>query len=222
MSIEIRKSIVVKAAPADVWRFITDPERVAFCLPGANIDSKVDDKTFTGTMHLKIGPVHSAYHGRVVYEKRDMATGETEIVATAQEKSGKGHADLHLSSKVRRVAASITEVTAISTLNVHGVLANMGHDLIEDMGDQMFAAFEERMRAQLEAPDEEARLAEVAAAAAPKGHKPKPKPEAHPAELNLGSIAGKAAGHVTMRVLNSYGFWLGLIGIALALYLLAN
>ena len=35
MAIEIVKTFVVKAPPASVWSFLTDPQRVARCMPGA-------------------------------------------------------------------------------------------------------------------------------------------------------------------------------------------
>jgi len=44
------KTFVVKAPPSAVWGFLTDPQRVARCMPGAAITDRIDDKTFAGTM----------------------------------------------------------------------------------------------------------------------------------------------------------------------------
>jgi carbon monoxide dehydrogenase subunit G len=43
MGIPIEKSFEVKAPAGAVWDFLTDPRRVAGCLPGAAITEKVDD-----------------------------------------------------------------------------------------------------------------------------------------------------------------------------------
>ena len=56
MALEIAKTFVVNAAPETVWSFLTDLPRVARCLPGAAIGEKVDEKTSTGTMTIKVGP----------------------------------------------------------------------------------------------------------------------------------------------------------------------
>ena len=80
MAFEIVKKFVVKAEPKAVWAFLIDPERVASCLPGAAITGKLDDKTWQGTMTVKVGPVQSSYKGKVVFEKLDAAARTAEIV----------------------------------------------------------------------------------------------------------------------------------------------
>ena len=44
MGMQIEKSFVVKAPAGPVWDFLTDPYKVASCLPGAAITEKVDDQ----------------------------------------------------------------------------------------------------------------------------------------------------------------------------------
>src|SRR3979411_986335 len=90
MAIEIIKRFVVKAPPAAVWGFLTDPQRVARCMPGATITDRIDEKTFAGTMAVKVGPVSTSYKGKIVFEKLDAATKTAEIVATGQDVRGPG------------------------------------------------------------------------------------------------------------------------------------
>ena len=63
MAIPIEKSFVVKAPADRVWEFLTDPYRVAKCLPGAAITEQLDDQTYAGTMTVKVGPVSASYKG---------------------------------------------------------------------------------------------------------------------------------------------------------------
>ena len=86
-----------------------DPERVAKCLPGAAITAKVDEKTWTGTMTVKVGPVQSSYKGKIVFEKLDPSAHTAEIVATGQDVRGRGGADLRLTSSVRELSPGETE-----------------------------------------------------------------------------------------------------------------
>src|SRR6266851_5186352 len=88
MAIEITKRFVVKAPPAAVWGFLTDPQRVAHCMPGAAITDRIDEKTFAGTMAVKVGPVSTSYKGKVVFERLDEGTRTAEIVATGQNITG--------------------------------------------------------------------------------------------------------------------------------------
>src|SRR5262249_27430747 len=152
MALEIVKTFEVNAAPDAVWSFLIDLPRVARCLPGAAIGDKLDEKTSSGTMTIKVGPVSSTYRGKVVFERLDPASRTAEIIATGQDVRGKGGADLKLTSSLKALPGGKTEVTAVSLVNVTGMLAQMGRGMIQDVSDEMFQIFSERMRAELEAP----------------------------------------------------------------------
>src|SRR5512144_2304269 len=118
MALEIVKTFEVNAAPDAVWSFLTDLPRVARCLPGAAIGDKLDEKTSTGTMTIKVGPVSSTYRGKVIFERLDPGARTAEIVASGQDVRGKGGADLKLTSSVKALPGGKTEVTAVSLVNV--------------------------------------------------------------------------------------------------------
>jgi carbon monoxide dehydrogenase subunit G len=199
MAIEISKTFVVKAPPSSVWAFLTDVQRVARCLPGAAITEKLDDKTWSGTMTVKVGPVSSSYKGKVVFERLDAAARSAEIVASGIDVRGRGGADLRLTSNLLEKAPGETEVTTVSRVNITGILAQMGRGMIQDVSDQMFQVFSERMRAELES------AAPASAQSAP----PPAKQEA----LDIGSIGARAAARRP-------GFWIAaLVAVAVLLYL---
>jgi carbon monoxide dehydrogenase subunit G len=150
MGIPIEKSFVVKAPAAAVWDFLTDPVKVASCLPGAAITGQEDGDTWGGTMTVKVGPVTASYRGKLRFERLDAAAGEAEIAASGQETRGKGGADMRMKSRVVARAFGETEVTVTSDVNVVGVLAQFGRGMIQDVSDQIFRKFTEAMRRQLE------------------------------------------------------------------------
>ncbi|HZR10905.1 MAG TPA: SRPBCC family protein [Myxococcales bacterium] len=210
MGFEIVKTFVVRSTPEQVWSFLTDPEKVARCLPGAAITGKLDDKTWQGTMTVKVGPVSSSYKGKVAFEKLDAASRTAEIVATGQDVRGRGGADLRLTSTLSQKAAGETEVTTTSRVNITGILAQMGRGMVQDVGDQMFQVFSQRVRAELEkAPAPAAAPGQPAPAAAPGQPSPAAKPEA----LDVGAMGARAA-------LKAPVFWVGVVLLAGMLYLL--
>ena len=212
MALEIAKTFVVNAAPEAVWSFLTDLPRVARCLPGAAIGEKVDDKTSTGTMTIKVGPVSSTYRGKVVFERLDPGARTAEIVATGQDVRGKGGADLRLTSSLKPLPGGQTEVTAVSLVNVTGILAQMGRGMIQDVSDEMFQLFSERMRAELEAP------VPAAGSSAPSAAAPA---SADPVALDAVAIGARAARRTAGRWARQPAFWaLALIVAALVVYAL--
>ena len=150
MGIPIEKYFVVKAAPREVWAFLTDPSRVAACLPGAAITGQLDERTHAGTITVKVGPVSARYKGTVRFERLDREEGVAEIVAAGQDMRGKGGADMRMTSRVIERGPTETEVTVASTVNVTGILAQFGRGMIQDLSDQMFGQFTDAMRAALE------------------------------------------------------------------------
>jgi len=241
MALEITKTFVVKAPAAAVWAFLTDVERVAKCMPGAAITQKIDDKTYAGTMTVKVGPVSTSYKGKVVFERLDPAAMEAEIAATGQDVKGKGGADMRMTSRVRGIAPRETEVTAISKVNITGILAQMGRGMVQDVSDQLFQIFSQRMRAELEteaAPPPAAAAGTTAAAgtaaAAAAGGAPRGSAVASPAVeplaakpppidvLDIGSIGAKAAGRAMLRTFTAPVFWIAVVAIAVVLYLLVR
>ena len=150
MTMEISKTFVVKASPHAAWNFLSDPRRVARCLPGATITEQVDERTYGGTMTVKVGPVSATYRGTMRFEHMDPATRTGEIVAVGQDVRGKGGADMRMTSRLVERAPGETEVVITSQVNVMGVLAQFGRGMIQDVSDQMFQKFVDAARAELE------------------------------------------------------------------------
>src|SRR3954452_15360559 len=217
MGMEISKSFVVKAPRAAVWDFLTDPYRVAKCLPGAAVTDKVDDQTYSGTMTIKVGPVTASYRGKMRFERLDPAAMEADIAASGQETKGKGGADMRMKSRVVAKGPAETEVTVVSDVNVMGVLAQFGRGMIQDVSDQLFQKFTDGMRRELETPPAaaapaviETAVVEAAAPAAPVASPASPPPAPPPASadvLDVGSLGAKVAGRAAGRLLRGPVFW---------------
>jgi carbon monoxide dehydrogenase subunit G len=211
MAFEITKTFVIKAPAAAVWEFLIEPQRVARCLPGAAISEKLDEKTYSGAMTVKVGPVSSSYKGKVVFERLDPARRTAEIVATGTDVRGRGGADLRLTSSVREIAPGETEVTAVSLVNITGILAQMGRGMIQDVSDQMFQVFSQRMRAELES------AAPAAQPPAPAASSASPVPDE---ALDLGSLGAGAAGRAAARAMRGPVLWIAVAAAAVVLFLL--
>lgn len=230
MGMQIEKTFIIKAPRAAVWAFLTDPYKVARCLPGAAITEKLDEQTYAGTNTIKVGPVTANYRGKMRFEKLDAEAGEAEIVASGQETRGKGGADMRMKSRVVERAPGEIEVTVVSDVNVVGVLAQFGRGMIQDVSDQLFGRFNECMRRELEAPaapaPEVTENVSVAAAAFPdKAETPPtrsaPPPAPAPAGenvLDVGALGAAAAGRAAKRTLSRPGFWIAVLILGLLMF----
>jgi uncharacterized protein len=229
MGMQIEKTFVVKAPREAVWDFLTDPYKVASCLPGAAVTGKLDEQSWGGTITVKVGPVTANYRGKMRFERLDAAAGEAEIVASGQETRGKGGADMRMKSRVVERQPGETEVTVVSDVNVVGALAQFGRGMIQDVSDQLFQKFSDAMRRELETPAApappvaapESAATEPAAEPTAAATNPAPPPAPAPTKedvLDVGAIGAAAAGRAAKRSLSRPGFWIAAIAIGLLLF----
>jgi carbon monoxide dehydrogenase subunit G len=189
-------------APADaVWAFLTDPYRVAECLPGAAITERVDERTYRGTITVKVGPVATSYRGEVRFQRLDPGERVAEIAASGQDVRGRGGAELRLSSRVASTPAGEAEVEVVQDLEVTGMLAQLGRGMLEDVGDQLFAAFTAELRARLEATAAGTSVPSVPAA-----------------PVQLATLSTTLAGRALARAARRPAVWVVVLGLAFLLW----
>jgi len=70
--VELNNEFRVAVPAATTWQVLTDVNRVAPCIPGAQLLS-VDGDDFTGTVKVKIGPISLTYKGKASYLEKDEA-----------------------------------------------------------------------------------------------------------------------------------------------------
>jgi carbon monoxide dehydrogenase subunit G len=150
MAIKIEKTFQVQEPLESVWAFISDPRKVANCLPGAQITETVDDRTFKGVIKIQVGPSVTDYKGQVHIERIDKEQHEIEFVGKGQDVRGKGSASMKMTGSVRALPDGNTEVGSVAEVNVVGLLAQMGGRMIQEVSNQMFAQFTANFTARLQ------------------------------------------------------------------------
>ena len=150
MAIKIEKTFQVQEPLESVWAIISDPRKVANCLPGAQITETVDDRTFKGVIKVQVGPSVTDYKGQVYVERLDNQQHEIEFVGKGQDVRGKGSASMKMTGKVQSLPDGNTEVASIAEVNVVGLLAQMGGRMIQEVSNQMFAQFTANFTARLQ------------------------------------------------------------------------
>jgi len=151
MGFVIEQTFSVDAPPERVWAFLIDPNQVVGCLPGAAITARIDDRTYEGTVTVKVGPVTAAYKGRAVFERLDPEHLEAEVVGRGQDVKGKGGAEMRMVTRLVPLDGGKTEVAVTADVNISGILAQMGRGMIQSVSTQMVQQFAAAMRKQLEA-----------------------------------------------------------------------
>lgn len=154
MGQKIEKTFSVKEPLDRVWDLLSDPRKVAMCVPGAQITEQVDDKNYKGAISVKVGPSVTDYRGEVQIVRLDTQNHEIEILGKGQDVRGRGSASMKMTGKLRALPDGGTEVSSVSEINVVGILAQMGGRIITEVSNIMFGEFIKRFQERLQQPSE--------------------------------------------------------------------
>ena len=61
---EFDNTLEVPLPPADAWKVLLDIERIARCIPGAELTEVVDENTYKGKVGVRLGPVALSLAGQ--------------------------------------------------------------------------------------------------------------------------------------------------------------
>jgi carbon monoxide dehydrogenase subunit G len=149
MQIDSTFSVV---APIDrVWDTLMDFQRVAGCVPGAQILNKLSDDAYQVGMKVKLGPVTMQYKGQMTVLERDAGEHRAVLQGRAQETRGQGTADATVTMRLAE-AERTTTGTVSAELNLSGKAAAMGKSVIGGVTEQMMALFAANLQALLAEP----------------------------------------------------------------------
>ena len=153
MAVQIENKVQVSEPIQKVWAFLSDPRKVATCVPGAKITEQVDEKTYNGTISVKVGPTVSEYSGELQILRIDPENHEIELLGKGRDVRGRGSASMKMTGKLRVVDGGITEMTSVSEVNLIGIVAQMGARVITEVSNVMFGQFTKNLQARLQQPE---------------------------------------------------------------------
>jgi carbon monoxide dehydrogenase subunit G len=139
------------AAPADeVWRALVDVERVAPCLPGAEVTEAGEDGEYRGTFTVKLGPTTVVYAGTLRMEQVDEAARTAVMAARGTDRRGQGGATATIASAVREEPGGATSVDVVTDFTITGRLARFGRGgMIEDVSRRLLGEFARCLQAEV-------------------------------------------------------------------------
>jgi uncharacterized protein len=174
-------------APLDhVWSYILDVERIAPCMPGAQLTEVVDDETFKGKVVIKLGPVSLSFAGTVHMDERDDAQHKVVLKASGMEQRGKGSATALVTAWAEEVPGGGTKVRYSQDITVTGAVAQYSRGMMQDVSARLTKQFADCLQTNITA-EEEHRAADPPAetteppAANPGTGNPSSQPDARPA-----------------------------------------
>ena len=195
---KLEQSFTVKAPIEQVWAALVDVERVAPCLPGAEITGQTPDGGYEGMFTVKLGPATAAYRGSLKMQSLDEDARVATMSAKGTDKRGQGGANASIVSTMREEGDE-TVVEVVTDFTITGRLARFGRGgMIEDISKRLMRDFAQCLQDTLAhepapAAATEAAVASGTAAAAQDAEPLPPSSEREQADAAVASAGGAAA-----------------------------
>jgi carbon monoxide dehydrogenase subunit G len=137
--VKLHNEFTVPVPVERAWDVLLDLERVAPCLPGAQLHG-AEGSEFRGQMTIKLGPVRSRYEGTVRIEEADVEARRAVMRAQARDDRGGGTAAATISTEMRAVAEG-TRVAVETDIQISGPAAQFGRGVMQDVSSKLIGRF---------------------------------------------------------------------------------
>jgi len=141
---DLNHEFIVNVPVNDAWIILTDLERIAPCLPGAQL-TEVEGDTYRGQVKVKVGPIVAQFKGQASFVTRDDAAHTASLKGEGRDTTGKGTASAIITAQLTSVTPTSTKCTVVTELTISGKVAQFGRGALADVSDKLLKQFSENL-----------------------------------------------------------------------------
>ena len=141
---DLNHEFTVPVPVADAWKILTDVERIAPCLPGAELQ-EVEGDTYRGVVKVKVGPIQAQFKGQASFVERDDNAHKAVLKGEGRDTGGKGNASALITAELTSESTSSTKVVVTTDLSITGKVAQFGRGAMADVSDKLLGQFVENL-----------------------------------------------------------------------------
>ncbi len=140
---EIRDSFRVNRSIDDTWKVLLDIERIAPCLPGAELQ-EVEGDEYRGVVKVKVGPITAQYKGTAKLAEVDETAHRILLDASGRDTRGQGNAKATIVVTMAEDGDG-TNVDVATDLSITGKVAQFGRGVLGDVSSKLMGQFVENL-----------------------------------------------------------------------------
>ncbi|MGA0035591.1 MAG: SRPBCC family protein [Ilumatobacteraceae bacterium] len=168
MAETITNEFTVNRPIDEAWAVLCDVERIAPCLPGAQLQ-EIEDETFRGVVKIKLGAVNANFKGEAKFVERDDENHKAVLSASGRDTGGRGNASADVTAEATALSPTSTRCTVTAELHISGKVAQFGRGIMGDVSKKLMDQFSNNLNTMLDeqpADEPEGPAAEAPAATA--------------------------------------------------------
>jgi carbon monoxide dehydrogenase subunit G len=136
---ELNNEFRVGVPPSHAWAVLTDVERIAPCMPGAQLE-EIEGDEYRGVVKVKVGPITAQYKGKATFVEQDEAAGRAVLRAEGRDTRGQGNANATITATLTPDGDG-TKVVVATDLTITGKVAQFGRGVLADVSAKLLGQF---------------------------------------------------------------------------------
>jgi carbon monoxide dehydrogenase subunit G len=141
---ELVNDFTVNVPVDEAWDTLTDVERIAPCLPGAQLQ-EVEGDVYRGVVKVKVGPILAQFKGQATFVEKDEANHKAVLKAEGRDTTGKGNASALITALLEPQGDALTKVTVATDLTITGKVAQFGRGALADVSTKLLGQFVDQL-----------------------------------------------------------------------------
>ncbi len=133
----------------EAWAVITDVERIAPCLPGAQLQ-EIEGDVYRGIVKIKLGSITPQFKGQATFIDRDDSAHRAVLKAEGRDTGGRGNAAAEITAQAESLSPTSTRCVVTTDLHITGKVAQFGRGIIGDVSKKLMAQFASNLNTMLD------------------------------------------------------------------------
>jgi len=142
--VKIEDSFRVDVPVEEAWDVLLDVERIAPCMPGAQLQ-EVEGDEYRGIVKIKVGPITAQYKGVAQIVETDEAARKVVLKAEGRDTRGQGNASAMVTATLTADGDG-TVVNIDTDLNITGKVAQFGRGVMADVSSKLLGQFADNLK----------------------------------------------------------------------------
>ncbi|MDB0005972.1 SRPBCC family protein [Ilumatobacteraceae bacterium] len=149
MAETITNEFTVNRPIEEAWSVLCDVERIAPCLPGAQLQ-EIEGDVFRGVVKIKLGAVNANFKGEASFVERDDAGHRAVLSASGRDTGGRGNASADVTAEAVALSPTSTRCTVTAELHITGKVAQFGRGIMGDVSKKLMDQFSANLNTMLD------------------------------------------------------------------------
>lgn len=178
MAEQLNNEFTVNRPIDEAWPIITNVEKIAPCLPGAELQEIAADpdkgEIYRGVVKVKLGAISTQFKGDAYFVEKDDENYRAALKGKGRDTGGRGNASADITAQAESLSPTSTKVVVTTDLHITGKVAQFGRGILGDVSTKLIDQFADNLNTMIDEDGVEstgaAAVADAADAAADRGN----------------------------------------------------